>query len=936
MTETTLSRQTLTHLSELMNRDRKEMVDEIRKFSERISASTVGGGKRGLTGVTGDDTRQLKELERVIEIFKRHGKTLTAHEKYMLGAARREKKVVEDRLKQAAAEQAARDQNTDSIENNSDAHNDNTNAVRWSAEETKRFAKNVVQGIASFQALHRVVDEVRQSYKFGFKWDPITDAFNSALMGMDPKTMMEFQAQFRRTSGAMSGGINQFNEMVKQNQSEMIQYTGSMKAAAFAMGGLYEISHNMGLNLEDVSGSASSLFDEFKKMQLATSMTIDEFQELAKSLVGDADVRSKLLVLQKQQRAAYIQGLIAQTDQMRALGMQKEAAEQLVKYTESLSNQRPIDRMQQSVKLQMLAGVMGMDSSSAARLQQLHSKRTRSGGENLEFIELMKALNARRFELMGSGPMINSSQRVNEFQIQGLTDSLNLTEMLDQFNDANLQSSAKRDPIALASQSNEIQERQIDWLQKILHQTTMISDQLSGWGASAAAALAGSVLALIMSRKGGMLDRAINQKNSGFAASAANPAPGAQASWLNRAIGRVGWGIGGLGIGVAGTMAADMMFDPSKANQEDKETTTYANAAMKWGSIGAGAGLAFSPLGALVGGALGAAGGVLMAHRDWQKDYSNKAQEVLSLSTKMVSADQQRLKAERTAREQELRMLEMRVGSTADEETRVRRIAELKRQIAGIDDQQSVAQLKRIAMSHTTAGSIMSELSSKKSTFTDTDDLLQRSNQLQSLLGVAGVKGNAKSVIMEHIQNAALTNNDTSTETWSAFSDLERAMEGNKDINIPAPLRKYVTQGVMEAQRALQTKIDDNLAQIRMNADPSMLSSAVKSAQGDVAEAAENVERAKRELEDLRKNANAVDPFGFNQTAMIAEKQKQLAQAEAALKASQEAAEILNKSASGEAPLVIELSDTSARTLAKLIKNSNPTRTYSAAKPQQG
>lgn len=893
---------------------------------ERLAKTSAGGGRGGLTGITGNNQRQLRELEQMIKIFKKSGAALSAYEKYMLGAARREKATLEARMTaEEKAAQATRD-HTDSVDDDTDALDQHSRVTTRASEETKRFVKGVVEGTLSFKALTRAVEEVQHSYRLGFKWDPVMDALNGALMGMDPKTMMEFQAQFRRTSGAMAGGIDQFNNLVRENQQEMIQYTGSMKAAAFAMGNMYDISHNIGLNLNDVADSADGLFEQFKKMQAATSMTIDQFNDLARSMTGDADVRSKLLSLQKDQRSAYIRGLIAQTDHLQAMGMQKEAAEALVKYTESASNKNPIERMQQGAKMGMISQVLGgFTGEQGRRLNALHNKRHKSEEELKEYQTMMKSLNDAINLRSNTGQEINGV-KTGEIMVNRILDRAGLTEHFAAFNDASLQSSASRDPIALSIQNNELQERQTDLLQQILKQASIITDQFGSWGQTALATVAGAAVAMLLNKKGGIVDSVIQR-----GVQKANGGPNGGGRW-----GKLATGLGGVAgrapLALAGTifggMIADAAFDPSKAAPENARNTTYANGALQGAITGAGAGAMLGPWGALVGGLAGAGMGLWQAYSDFQGDYHKQAQETFAITGKMMTAEQAKIEIQRKARENELRMLESRVTLTKEESDR---IIQLKRELKGLDGAKNVADLKQTALAHNTAANFITRMNSGDNRFTDTADLNTRVQHLQSMTGMAGLKTNAVDTLVNEIIRRGASSG-LSDESMVAGLDIENALRTGKSVDIPKEWIPIITDSMVATQKSLVDMIGADMATIRANTDPEVLSKAAVSSVNDTVTAEMEAAR-KKEIADKAMQEAQMDMSG-HQMGRALQLQKEAEQAAAQAQASREAAQALSRSASGEAPLTMKMDDDQyekfAKAMSKAIKSS--TR-VSSAKP---
>lgn len=899
-TETTLSPRSITALGELLRAHRKEMREDLDRLATNIGRGSGGASHGyGVRNTGGDLKAQRIEVESLIAALKRNNKALNAYEQYMLGAARKHQAALKIQIAEIDAAARAQNDNTDAVDDNTEAQEKQSKQVSAAVDGTKRFVKGLAEGTLYLKGLKEAVSEFQTSYKLGFKWDPIMDAFQGAMMGMDPKAMMEFQAQFRRTSGAMESGIDGFNKLVSENQFEMSKYTGSLQSAAVAMGSLYELSHNMGLQLSDVAGSASDLFTEFKKMQSVTSITVEQFVEMNQRLLSNNDVQGKLLRLNQQQRAQYIQGLNQQQLSLQMMGLQKEVAEQLIAASESMSGKKGLDRLQDRYKTQIaLQSMLGYDSAKASRIGILKNKTNKSAEEGTEYNGYMLEM-AKDFAAAKSrGELLGGVTNQGEIYADAIAEALGQNEMFAAGQPGALQTSAKSNGQALSAHQNELTERSNDWLQKIAHTTTVMSDMLGAWSQTAAAVLAGAVVASLLNRTK-IVESMVGRIMSGRSGGGPGGGPGGPGGGMGKHWRGLGGGIAGLGIGLAGNLAANTLLDPNNFAAENKGTAQKAQTALSWGATGAGMGMMFGPMGAAIGGAGGALAGYFYEVHQESKNFAGQMDTAFAIGNKMLSGEQQKLLAEKEAKQQQIKALEEQ-GHLTDQQLVT--LKKMRAELTGIDANLGVADIKQQAMGAGVANQFISKMLNNQSNFGDTGDVAGSTSQLQSMIEMAGVKGNVKDQLIANMKTAAL-NGGLDTNSWGDFSKIEGAIRSGDDVDIPEAWRKYVDQGFATTAQGFQRDIGMEMASVRgSSAANGTLSEAVAQQQSAVVTAEQKVKTLEEDILKMKDSSMYHDPRSGGRD-VVAAKEKELEQAREVLNAQKSAAASLAGSVSGEAPL---------------------------------
>lgn len=895
-----------------------------------MGGSTAGGfvGGRGGSRSGGSLKEQNDELTLLIKNLRKSRTTLSAYDKYMLESARKQQKALQEMIKAEEENTKATDDNTDEKKKNTEAVDDNTKAQSVAKENVKDFAKSIVTGTIAIKGFQHLVDEMRTSYKLGMKWDPVSDALNGIKMGMDPKEMMEFQAQFRRTSGALAGGMQQFNNTVADNQTQMVQYTGSMKAAALAMGNMFELSHSMGLNFSDVGNSANDLFSQFKKMNAATSLTIDQFADLTKSLIDDSDIRSKLLTLQTQQRSVYIQSLLKQHDMLQAQGMTFEAAQKFVKFVENSSNKDPLERMKQGAQMMNVSRMLGFDPKRANRLMMLTNKRDKSAEDNAEYSTLLKDFTEKAHAKMGTGTDVNGIKQ-GEIIMRKILSATGID--LQPMDDLALQSSAKRDPASVALQTKELQERSNDWLQKLYKQSTIVADIMGSWTNAAIGVAIGGIALAILNKRGGVVDNLLNRIMGGGGpgggpGSGPGGGPGGAGGWRARIAGMLGRGVGGMAIMGAGAIGSSFL-DPSKFSDENKQGAGVAQSALQFGSAGAGMGMMMGgPWGAAIGGGIGILAGTAKALYEYSTDYQGQATKIMGMNSTMQTADEARIIAQREAAKQQLEALTAQ-GDLSVEQRKT--VDELTKKVQGLNEQLSKEQQKTQMSMISSLGPAGQAL--LKGGVDSTGDLRERAGSLDVLAGQAGLKGTNSLQNWINSAYAQANNQGASNGELASLSKFASAAQNGGDMDMPRELKKFFDPAGSDALASLQRMGGSQYQSVLSGMDSQGLSSFVS----DSITKANDLDKQIADLEQKRIDA-ARSPTLFDETGMAGLNEafqidKQIAEAKAMKENQMRMAQGLEDALNGNRSLSMKFDEDSMAMLADMIKGKKPAEKSNAA-----
>lgn len=665
----TFDRAAIEQLNTMFSKHTNELKALARSMQQRTGGGVLGGMGNGGVRTPASLEDAATELERFIKILTNNNKRMTQTEKYQVDSAKRELKATRDQITALEEERKKREALGERLEGNTEAQEDNTDQIKRSSGRLADFAEKVVGGTLSFTVLTRAINEFSQAYKQGFNWNAMSDTINAALqMGMSPKDMMDFQKRFRTVSNTFAGGISEFNDTVAASNKEWLHYTGSLKDAAVAQGEFYSLALSMGIGAKDMKSAVGGMFGQFKKLQAATSATAEEFVATQKSLMSEQIIRGKLVGLQAKERTNYMQKLTDQSYMFQTLGLQKEAAESLVKALEQQSGKGAITRISEGAQMNALAGILGM-GQNGGRLRELSMKRNRSESENKEFTDLAAEMSRRIEQRKNSGLLGELQMNALEGQFGGAIEQLRALG-----DPAALASGAEASPAAIAKQQLAIAERDSGVYGEIKEKIVLIADILGGWSQSALAALvafgvgkgAFAASRAIMSRRaagggpGPLNPDFIGPPRPGGGA----PGPGLGARALSAGATMAKSGFVAAIVGTAATAAVD-------AYVKDEGTKSTLNSAITGAGIGATIGSVIPILGtaggAAIGGLIGGMVGVINNQDTMESNLEKQKKQIIE----QTSLDQRRFEQAQRAYQTEINQLTQKGNLNKEEQDRI-------------------------------------------------------------------------------------------------------------------------------------------------------------------------------------------------------------------------------------------------------------------------
>lgn len=628
---------------------------ELRELASNMARQAGGMGSMGMPGIrqTGETGKQglldaQDELKRFIMALRSNAKTLTATEKYRLQAADRELKATEEKIKAIKEETDADRENAKAARDAADAQAKHADKVKNASKELHNFAEKVVSGSLQFTAASRAINEFSQAYKQGFNWNALGDSVKAALdMGMSPKDMMDFQKRFRRVSNTLEGGVSEFNTTIAGSNKEWLHFTGSLKDAAIAQAEFADLALSMGVGGKDVKNAVGGMFQEFKKLQAATSMTAEEFVATQKSLLAEKIVRDKIIGLQGRERTNYMLKLTDTSYMFQTLGMQKEAAESLVKALENQANKGFVGRVKEGAQAQAAAGLFGMGGQDGADIRSLMQKRNRTKEEDDKLTGLAAKFAEKFYAEQNKGGFDEARADAIRAQLGGGVDTL-----LELGSPRAQVSGAGASQIAIQKQQDDINKRDSEFYGTIKENIVKIANIMDGWSQSAFAALLAAALAKYGFNMISKLTGKIMPGPGGgppVPPGGGPPVPPGPGS-LGKLGAMMKTGAVAAVIGMAASAAVATITD-------DQKTQDIANAAITGASLGATIGSLGGPIGIAVGTAIGGIGGLVVGIVQNQETVEDSLAKQKKQLTDQTSMDEIRYRMSKENYETELKAL---------------------------------------------------------------------------------------------------------------------------------------------------------------------------------------------------------------------------------------------------------------------------------------
>lgn len=950
-----LHERSLRALREMLRDDRAAMLRDIGGVIGKVSSGGLGSveATKRFATLLGETTEELEAFIKTMT-SPRNRANLTALDRSLLAMAQARKHHL-DTLKQSAESQS---ENTEAVEENTNSVSSNTKEVNKARETVyklgrglKDFIIGLAYGYVQIKAFNTAVGEARESFRTGQPWDLFGDSLEAALRGMDPSSMMAFQAEFRRVSNTLTGGVKEFNDQIFANELELIRYTGSVKDGAIAMARMANTSHNLGLDLAGAQDTSNKLFKEFKKLRDNVSMTAEEFTTMVGTMAEDQTVKERLLSLQGKQRQAYMLGLVQQYHSLRLSGMQSEAAKRLISTLNEMSNQKQVDKIVGSAKEGVYLRQLGIDPKQILEYMTLRRDPNATPDGNARIAEILEEASRRRTNILTSGS--REDREMKALMWQATEANLGVEELLKPLQDKVLQTSAKANDETIIAHNEKLQEEANHYLLRMKDDIIQIHDILAAWSQTTIGQLTGLAVATILGHIAvrslfkGITDAVIRGRGDGVEAPDGSGQDGDKGK-RKRPKGRgrlpsLGnsarvLGAGGL-LGLGG-MAVDYSMGSDMSTEDGprliKEAVAQGLSGAGIASLAAPLAGPFAPLVIAAGGVVGAIKGAIDANVDYAKNYKNAAVQFYNETMSVQNAAMMKLDVERQGLTDQLQALERKNNLTAEE---VKLVDQLRDRINGLSDDISAEKLRAdvIAGSAAVGGAAKWIDARRGMKYDETSDIQESLSRVQQMMNLSGTQTDVAEEFAKQLKSEFFnTDMRNDLNALNKLGEITESLKTGAEVDIPKEYSALINNAMSDLKVVLtdrhQATMTDHLTSA-LNKNPDALSDVVKRQVSAIEEAKVNVSQLQQKINDLQAEKESGNVSWFERGALDDQLEKLKEQLDTAKRAERSAAEtasFFRQAIEGEKSLQVRLSDDDRTILDKIANPSKPTQPFNA------
>ena len=317
------------------------------------------------------------------------------------------------------------------------------NTLKWnerSADSMRQWTDTLMmKGLSLFTAMNawrlflegskKLINELNLSINTGI---PLMSGFfsyiDAAKLALSPEELIKMKKEYVLAAAAYPGKMKGFAKAVDDTGNKLIDLgiTADKKLASMIASSLINTAATMGASNKQIEGVTDQLTTHMQRLQKYVAMTGEEFADMAKSISEDNEYRSVALRLNKNEQAQFFVSEVALREhlmtQKHLTRVQADAAAAELKRQQS---EKYKDRLKASLRMQMLAGMMGMDAGATEQAAQIRRKGAgASKTEKTQLIDFQNSLSRSLEGMRGMGPqgelMIDSLDNSTEGMITQL------------------------------------------------------------------------------------------------------------------------------------------------------------------------------------------------------------------------------------------------------------------------------------------------------------------------------------------------------------------------------------------------------------------------------------------------------------------------------------------------------------------------------------
>ena len=266
----------------------------------------------------------------------------------------------------------------------------------------KEFASEVIMGSKQMQiALLGFNEAFGVAEAAATRGSDITleQAWIARKLGMSQVEVMNMTADYTQTIRAASMSTDDMANKMNDSGHKLVAITGSLKnGAKFALDSAELFKMSGGAIDSEMGSFTDNMASSFKGLRDSIGMTSEEFADLNRSLIGNAEVQSSMYKMTQKQQQIFMQEAQVRRQMLVDGGLRADQADAVIAGMESMVNKGAKERLKEAAKMQATLGAMGMGAQGQRAADIMRKGSRASAGEKTELQEILKAANFQAAE----------------------------------------------------------------------------------------------------------------------------------------------------------------------------------------------------------------------------------------------------------------------------------------------------------------------------------------------------------------------------------------------------------------------------------------------------------------------------------------------------------------------------------------------------------
>ena len=272
------------------------------------------------------------------------------------------------------------------------------------------FVKEALEGTAGLSLLVGGAKEAYTQFKSvassGFGREFINLSGTAISLGISLEALTKITKENMNLVGKM--GLDGFNDSLKESQKQLMGLGLSTEEAAKTKASITENAFLTGVdvsNKKELNKSTQEQIAQYETLRATTGESIDKIAEQTKAILQSNDSMKIMSAMTKSQRGQMLQDINLERARLTAMGLSNDAAMEVVKTVQSMSNEKATTRLGQANNIQAAGATVGMDAAFTDKISQimLKSKGSRTKEDEAALADYAKQYNQKSAAMQGDG-----------------------------------------------------------------------------------------------------------------------------------------------------------------------------------------------------------------------------------------------------------------------------------------------------------------------------------------------------------------------------------------------------------------------------------------------------------------------------------------------------------------------------------------------------